>query len=40
MLNFLSRFLRLRVWLSVLRSPFSWSSILFMLIAWFSRRKR
>lgn len=40
MRNILMRLLRLRYLLRVLRSPFSWSSVLFMLVTWLINRKR
>ena len=40
MWNLILRLLRLRTFIRVLRSPFSWSSLLFMIITWLLGRKR
>ncbi len=40
MRNFILRLLRLRTLLRLLRSPFSWSSVLFMVLTWLLGRKR
>ena len=40
MRNFILRLFRLRMWVRFLRSPFSWSSVLFMVITWLLGRKR
>ena len=40
MLNLLFQFLRLRYLVRLLRSPLSWSSLLFMLLSWLVNRRR